>query len=107
MGKPKPTSHKRPRAQHRQPIRHTDAAFSEDETGAFFLGVTIPVRSEDMRETWYDDEQGRLYVQFHDGSVYNTAADDYLLESFARASSKGGWWWDHVIRTGKEALRVI
>ena len=91
----------------RQPDRHTDAAFDADEYAAFFLGVTIPVRSDNMADAWYDADEGRLYVHYKDGSVYSTAADDYLLESFARAPSKNGWWWDHVIRPKREALKVL
>ena len=107
MSKPSEHGVRRPGAQHRQPLRSTNGAFDDDETAAFLLGVTIPVRSSNMKAAWYDDEEGRLYAQFRNDSVYSIEADEHLLESFARASSKGGWWHDHVTRTGKEALRVL
>ncbi len=92
---------------HPAPQRHTDAALTDDEYAAFFLGVEVEVRSEPMKAAWWDEEQGRLFVSYKDGSLYSTAADDAFAEAFARAASKNGFWWDYCIRPGREVLKVL
>jgi hypothetical protein len=84
---------------------------------AFLLGVWVKVRSTNMVEArWVEDEDGSgtLEVGFNGGDPAR-GTDYYALtnctfaeaEYFAQAVSKGGFWHDHVIKTGREVLVIL
>ena len=57
----------------------------------------MPVVSSNVDEIHYDPEDSTLQIKFLNGGIYQY--DDVSIreaESFAKASSPGGWVWDNL-----------
>src|SRR6266567_4625990 len=90
---------------HRHPIakgaRHFDGTFYHDELIAFFAGEVVTLRSEWLSTAQWDRDTETLTVTFKDGFRASIDANERLAERFANTISKGGFWWDVVIREGR------
>ena len=74
-----------------------------DELDAFLHFKTwMPVHSSNIRKIRYLGEDSALEVQFRNGNFYRI--DDVSIreaEAFAKANSKGRWYWSNVRVRGK------
>jgi hypothetical protein len=91
--------------------RHTDAFLGQEEGTALLLGVWVPCRSRWVIAAKYEAEAEELWIRFgKDGVVeaegYYPGVGFATAESFASASSKGGWLHDEGFVKGRSFIKV-
>ncbi len=90
--------------------RHQDAFFGASEGVALLLDVWVSCRSSWVIAAKYDAELERLWIRFGkngavDAEGYYEGISFAEAESFASASSKGGWLHDNSFIKGRQFVK--